>query len=525
MNNKTHFFISIAVMAVCTLSNSCTNDGNQSVGTTYYIDAINGSDANDGLSEDKAWRSIDKANGISLNEGDRLLLRRGADYSGILEVKAAGTEQNPVYVDAYGKGEKPRIIAPDNAPYAVLVSNSDHVTVRNLDISNHGSERLAGRTGIKVLNHNHGISKGITLECLDIHDVNGSLVKQEGGGSGILIDNRWDKDSIVSIFDGLTIDNCTVRRCERNAMIWSAPWSRRDWHPSTNIVVRNNLIEGVPGDGIVPIGCDGALIEYNLMRDCPQTLPDTEAAAGIWPWSCDNTVIQFNEVSNHKAPWDAQGFDSDYNCTNTSIQYNFSHDNDGGFLLICNSGSEGPGPEDNIGNIGSIIRYNVSIDDAVRQRLTRAGIFSPTIHIAGPVKNSLVERNILHVGVKPSERVDRSIITSDSWGGFADSTFFRNNVFFVPQPSAFRMNKSTNNAFDSNYYLGKFISAPQDDGAAINPDGYNSLVERSQDARTALSFLFENVIVGDGSANMQAVKKNSIEEFFVKLESAATETK
>lgn len=525
MTNKTHLFISVAVMTACSLFSSCTSDDSQRVGTTYYIDAINGNDADDGLSEAKAWRSIDKTSGMSLREGDRVLLRRGADYSGILEVNAAGTDENPVYVDAYGEGDKPKIIAPDNAPYAVLVRNSDYVTVRNLDISNHGNERLAGRTGIKVLNHNHGISKGITLDRLDIHDVNGSLVKQEGGGSGILIENRWDKDSLISIFDGLTIDNCTVRRCERNAMIWSAPWSRRDWHPSTNVVVRNNLIEGVPGDGIVPIGCDGALIEYNLMRDCPQTLPDTEAAAGIWPWSCDNTVIQFNEVSDHKAPWDAQGFDSDYNCTNTTIQYNFSHDNDGGFLLICNSGSEGPGPEDNIGNIGSVIRYNVSIDDAVRQRPTRAGIFSPTIHIAGPAKNSLVERNILHVGVKPAEKIDRSIITSDSWGGFADSTFFRHNIFFAPQPSAFRMNKSTNNCFDSNYYLGEFIDAPHDSGAVINPKFYTSLFEGSHSARTALSFLLENVVVGDGAANMQAVKKNGIEEFFEELESYDTKTK
>lgn len=43
------------------------------------------------------------------------------------------------------------------------------------------------------------------------------------------------------------------------------------------------------------------MIEYNVMRDCPDMLPDTEAAAGIWPWSCDNTLVQFNEVSGHKA--------------------------------------------------------------------------------------------------------------------------------------------------------------------------------------------------------------------------------
>ena len=58
----------------------------------------------------------------------------------------------------------------------------------------------------------------------------------------------------------------------------------------------------VPGDGIVPIGCDSTLIEYNLMCDSPDILPITEAAAGIWPWSCDNTIIQYNEVWGHKAP-------------------------------------------------------------------------------------------------------------------------------------------------------------------------------------------------------------------------------
>ena len=29
------------------------------------------------------------------------------------------------------------------------------------------------------------------------------------------------------------------------------------------------------------------------------------------------------------------------NCNNTIIQYNYSHDNEGGFLLICNTGETG----------------------------------------------------------------------------------------------------------------------------------------------------------------------------------------
>lgn len=66
------------------------------------------------------------------------------------------------------------------------------------------------------------------------------------------IQNRWDNDSLISVFDSLTIENCVIRRCERNAIIWSAPWSRRNWHLSSHTVVRKNLIEEVPGDGIGP---------------------------------------------------------------------------------------------------------------------------------------------------------------------------------------------------------------------------------------------------------------------------------
>ena len=518
MNTKIKTFIYAAAALFCLPA--CTNNGTDTIGTNYYLDAENGSDANDGLSADKAWKSIAKANETALQPGDSLLFRRGCTFSGILEISASGTQANRVTVDAYGAGDKPCIAAPDSSLYAVFINNSNYLTIQNLDITSHGRARVAKRSGIKVLCRNYGTSKGVTLNALDIHDVNGSLVKEEGGGSGILIESGWNKDSIVSVFDSLTIENCTIRRCERNGIIWGAPWSRKDWHPSTNVIVRNNLIEEVPGDGIVPIGCDGAIVEYNLMRNCPEMLPDGQAAAGIWPWSCDNTVIQFNEVSDHKAPWDGQGFDSDYNCTNTTIQYNYSHNNDGGFILLCNSGSEGPGPQDNIGNIGSIVRYNVSIGDAVRQRKTRAGIFSPTIHIGGPIKNSIVEKNILHIGTKPSQTVDRCAITSDSWGGYADSTFFRDNIFFAPEPSSFRLTHSTNNVFEGNYFIGQFVDNPYDSSAQNASEEYSSLFKDTEDATTALSFLFENVEVGDGAARIQAVRKDAVEDLFRRIKSA-----
>lgn len=484
-------------------------------GTNYYLDAENGNDNQNGRSPEQAWKSLDKVKTLSLKAGDSLLLRRGTTFKGQLELSARGTSEKRIVIDAYGTGEKPCITAPDSSLYAVHIKNSDYVTLQNLEVVNTGSKRLPRRTGVKVTCENYGISNHIVLNALYIHDVNGSLIKKEGGGSGILIENRWDKDSTVSVFDSLTIENCVIRRCERNALIWNAPWSRKNWHLSTHTLVRKNLIEEVPGDGIVPIGCDSARIEYNLMRKCTALLPDGEAAAGIWPWSCDHTLIQFNEASDHKAPWDGQGFDSDYNCTHTTIQYNYSHDNDGGFILICNAGQGETDPQDNIGNRGSIVRYNISLRDAIRQRETRIGTFSPTIHISGPCKNTLVERNILHVGDKPSTQTDRSVLTSDSWGGYADSTFFRHNVFYASQPSTFRLGKSTHNCFENNFYLGTFHNRPTDEKGKAQSEQYETLAKQSDET---FDFLFTEMAIGDGEAIMKVVDKQAIHRFFENLE-------
>jgi len=181
------------------------------------------------------------------------------------------------------------------------------------------------------------------------------------------------------------------------------------------VVIKGNVIEKVPGDGIVVIGTDGALVEGNLLRDFPDTLPEGDAAAGIWPWSADNTLIQHNEVSGHKAKWDGQGFDSDFNSIGTIIQYNYSHDNYGGFLLVCNNGEKYK-QDKNIGTIKTIIRGNVSINDGIRPYPTHKGMFSPTFHITGPVENTHIYDNLIIIP-KKAEGVDNTLVDIDNWGG------------------------------------------------------------------------------------------------------------
>lgn len=479
---------------------------------TYYLDAVNGNDMNDGKSESAAWQTVSRASQQQLEAGSKLLLHCGDTFRGQLEIHAQGTAANPVCIGTYGIGEQPVVMGNDDSMYALRIYNSTYTRLENIDIVNTGTTRLAGRTGLKIEARDYGCSRNIHINHVTVRDVNGSLVKSQGGGSGILIVNAGS--TVKSNFDSLQIENCHIVRCSRNAMIWEGYYDRNNWYPSTNTIVRNNLIEGVPGDGIVPIGCRNTLIEYNVMRDSPDVLPDTEAAAGIWPWSCDHTTVQYNEVCGHKAPWDSQGYDCDYNCRNTTIQYNYSHDNYGGLVLVCDNGSE---RSYSLGNQGSIVRYNISIGDAQRPKPTTRGIFSPNIHIAGRVQNTTIDHNIIHSNVKQWTKADRSMITSDSWDGYADKTMVQNNIFYTAEPSAFQLTESTANTFIHNWYFGTFENAPLDTEKQTASNYYQRQVtDIDSTGFTGLQKLM-NVRTCYGVA-CYSVDKQKIEGFFQEMD-------
>jgi len=448
-------------LGTCHLCVTCTYGGE-----TYYVDAVQGQDTFSGLSPSKAWKSLHKVNSRVFQPGDRILFKSGTHYSGQLVPHGSGTlvngKPNPISIDRYGQGTRPRLDGQGKTRSTVYLYNVEYWQVCGLEITNTGDTRAPGRRGVHIHIKDFGTAHGIELRDLYIHDVNGSLVKKKGGGSAILWQNEGREKK--SRFDGLLIEDCHLARCGRNG-INSRGYSRRDqWRPNLNVVVRKNLLEQIPGDGIVPIGCDGALIEYNIMRDCPRLLPKGEAAAGIWPWSSDSTIIQFNEVSDHKAPWDAQGFDSDWNCLNTLIQYNYSHDNEGGFLLVCNNG--GSKPPRNIGNQGTVVRYNISVNDGLRMTPTHKGMFSPTFHISGPCKDTKIYNNIIYVTQKPDPSIDTTLLRMDNWGGpWPENTLFANNIFFAEDRLKYIYGKARDTVFANNLYSGKHDNAPTDAGA------------------------------------------------------------
>ena len=434
----------------------CSNINNHNI----YIDSGEGDDKNSGNSKKNAWATLDNLSKIKFSPGTTINLKANSEFNGVIEINKSGTDGMPISLKAYGNGKKPIINGNGEKKYTILLNNVEHIIIDGVEITNKGIQRLEARTGLTILAENSGELNNIIIQNMVIRDVNGSLIKNDGGGSAILIKKFGEK--IKSRINGLQILNNHIYRTERNAINFRASADRNKWYPNLNVVVKNNLIEKVPGDGIVVFGCDGAIIEHNTLRDFPDILPDSEAAAGIWPFSSDNTIIQFNEVSGHKAKWDAQGYDSDWNSVGTIIQNNYSHDNYGGFVLVCNAGSL-YGQNINIGTINTIIRNNLSINDGIRPYPTsRRGVFSPTFHISGPVENTQIYNNTIIIPKKNSN-VDNTLVRIDNWGGpWPVKTTFENNKFYFEGDMKNQLRQRKNIEFIGNVFSKKLVDSEMD---------------------------------------------------------------
>jgi len=262
--------------------------------THYYVDCRHGDDTNDGLSEARPWRSLNRVNAGEFAAGDKILLRAGSRWRAVLSPGGSGAAGQPIVIDQYGRGSNPRINAQASSLATVFLSDSEYIEVRNLDVANAGSVSQSKLNGVQVSENDFGTAHDIVLRDLYIHDVNGSNDKQVGG-SGISCECGGNK--VKNRYDRLLIEHCHLVHTDRNGITLSGNWQRDYWYPSLRVVIRGNVLEDIGGDGIVPRACDGALVEYNIVRGGRMRAEDY--AAGIWPWGCDNTVVQYNEAVSY----------------------------------------------------------------------------------------------------------------------------------------------------------------------------------------------------------------------------------
>ena len=412
---------------------------------TYYVDSERGDDSHAGTSQTAAWKSLGRVNTNVFQPGDQLLFKAGSRFTGQLQPQGSGTIMDgklvPIIIGKYSNGPLPRIDGEGKFPDALLLRNIEFWEISDLEITNLGTNRAPWRTGVRVVTDGFGTLRHIQLRNLFVHGVNGDLRKEQEG-CGIYFESRGRGQSH---FDGLLIENCRVVRTDRNGICQRNGSRTR----SLGVVIRGNRLEDIGGDGIKLWGSNGGIIESNIVRGGRMRCDDY--AAGIWPFDCDDTLIQFNEVSGMKGTKDGQGFDSDYLCRRSLFQYNYSHDNEGGFMLICAPG--------NSYNEDTIIRYNLSQNDG----LNSARVF----HISG-AKNTRIYNNTIYVGPKQ----DLPLLLFNDWnGGSARDTFFYNNIFYVDGRVTYNWGKSQNNIFENNFFFGNHHEPPADAHAITNQPG------------------------------------------------------
>jgi hypothetical protein len=406
-------------------------------GASYYVDGQAGDDAHDGTTPTQAWKSLARVNARMFQPGDQLLFKAGTQYSGQLKPqgsgKMEGSQALTITIGMYGTGAKPRIDGDRAFLDTLLLRNVEFWDVKDLEITNLGTNRQPWSTGVRIVADGFGTMRHIHLANLFVHKVNGDLRKSQEG-CGIYFESRGGNRSH---FDDVLIENCHVVRTDRNGICQRGG---RGGH-SLHVVIRNNLLEDIGGDGIKLWGSDGGLVEHNVLRGGRMRCQD--AAAGIWPFDCDDAIIQFNEVSGMKGTKDGQGFDSDYLCHRSVLQYNYSHDNDGGFMLICTPG--------NSYNEDTVIRYNISQNDGVKS----ARVFQ----FGGGAKNTKVYNNTIYLG--PNQNLP--LLMFNTWnGGNATNTQFYNNIFFVDGRASYDWDRSTNNVFENNVFYGTHACIPPD---------------------------------------------------------------
>ncbi len=425
---------------------------------TYYVSSTLGNDSFTGTSPTQPWESLSRVAAFPLQPGDEVKLMAGSLWREPLRLTRSGTEKASIVVSADGIGSRPRIDAGGISPYGVAILNADYVTVSGLEVTN-DNMAPAARTGVLISAEDRGVTRGIRIRDMYIHDVRGTNDRKDNGG----IVFRVAGQKTPTKFDDLIIERNIIWRVDRSGIAGiSDQVTSANWFPSEKVVIRDNYVEDIGGDGIVPRGTSGALIEHNIVRYAGSRAPGYNA--GIWQWSTDNSLIQLNEAAYTRTRYDGQGFDSDFNSRRTTLLYNYSHDNAGGFLLICSPRHDDNG---NIGNHGTVARFNVSRNDGTR-------IFQ----ISGNVSDALVEKNVIHVG----KALDVQMVVATQWDGWARDVRFRDNVFKVAGTARYGSEVGRKGPdylikagfdpveslrFKGNSYFGSHVDAPDDGSARI----------------------------------------------------------
>ena len=380
--------------------------------------------------------------------GDVIYLQRGKRFKGMFAPRGSGTKEAPIILKAYGEGPRPRIDAGGWNQAGLRLKNVQWWEVSGLEITNtNGSDIDQGDLfGIYVLIENReGIFRHIHIDDCDVHDVNGKVAGKRRGGIHVHVLeclNTWIDDlritnSRVTDIGGVGIGN--ESSCASVEILPDDEITKNLW---TKVYVAGNFVDQTGRNSVIARASKDAVYEYNTLANSSRY----DTGHSIFCFNTDGIRIQHNEAYGNvgEEEKDRGGFDADYNCVNTLIQYNYSHDN----MWFCGIMKR---PNRNV-----VIRYNISQNE--RKGLYFYGfdteLDAQKIHI---YNNTHFTRRGLKPCVFPENRTPIN-------------TLFENNIFYFEEKGLWTsQSQGINTSFNNNLYYNLEPYPGDSNAITLNP--------------------------------------------------------
>jgi hypothetical protein len=344
--------------------------------TTYYVDPAKGDDKATGKDPATPWKTLWWTSKVAFKGGDKVLFIRGGVWSGQLDIRSAGSEGNPIYYGVYGDESQPKPTINGNGTTAFpirIVNGANHVTVEGLAVTNFDGKDIfdgveATRSGI-MLGQWGGDLSDVKILHNEVYYVEGcSNHPLVGSPRGTTLDpKKYNEYTCAAIFGNaahmkdILIDGNSIHDCTGTALMVAA------FTNVSGLMIQNNTINNVGSDGIEILRAKSPVVQYNSCIHAANnsgTAPrgpgvvgyNGLASGGMWAFGSSDVLFQYNYCEGTKQiKYDGEAWDFDIGLSGTCIyQYNFSRDNEGGFILSQN---------DNKPGLIRICRFNISVND------------------------------------------------------------------------------------------------------------------------------------------------------------------
>ena len=378
--------------------------------------------------------------------GDKILFKAGETFTGAIWFKPnnPGSSANPIIVGSY-------VLNSSNAVQMITGStDTRRATLQINDLTQSGMylENVGGydishlfvrgpgiysSQGDGIVAYNY-LAGNVKLDFLNIHDLEVSDFGKGGisigGGLGTSgYKNVWV--TTVNAHDNLQVGIQTFGTQSTATSLGYANFNvniencrTHDNHGQANTASNS-------GSGILIGNAQTVVVQHNIANGNGDQNTHVGGPVGIWVYDSDSVIIQYNESHhNHtNSVADGGGFDIDGGVTNSFVQYNYSHDNDGAGILLAQY--EGARPLKN-----NTVRYNISQNDG---RKNGYG----AIHFYGQMDNINVYNNTVFISKTAAQTQAPSAVLMTKPGTYtaADGSFYvvgpvsnvhiLNNIFYT----------------------------------------------------------------------------------------------